>query len=206
MRYSNELTMKMVFIIIGIILAGGLVYYLSNSNRIDNPLFAKGKDDNSIDSLKIENQKNSPFEGLRNQAFSVSAQQIGLSISDSEVYGVIMDWNLGNGIMTLVTYKTGDASIYLSSGGGIIGGGQHENVNKAAKAFVNKADRYSDKVIKADSTPLPEKDCVRFYFLTKNGKYCAQEQMAKFENESSLWLDYFNEANKVITELRQTAD
>jgi GNAT superfamily N-acetyltransferase len=41
--------------------------------------------------------------------------------------------------LSTVFHKTGAASLYLSSGGGIIGGGQHESVNRAAKKFVGFA-------------------------------------------------------------------
>ena len=162
--------------------------------------------ESSEDSVKVHVTKDNIYEDLRKQAFDITQQQLGLTIHDTEIYGVIMDWDIGNGIVTLVTYKTGDASMYLSSGGGVIGGGQHKNVNRAAKEFVRTAGKYFNNAIKIDSTPLPEKDGVRFYFLTAKGKYCAQEKMINFENESSKWLDFFNEANNVITELRKTVD
>jgi hypothetical protein len=198
--------MKISTLLIGLIVVGGLIFYLTSCKNRTKAQQANGQPDNSENSIKFHNLKDNPFDGLRAQAFDVTPQQLGLSINDSEIYGVIMDWDLGNGIMTLITYKTGDASMYLSNGGGVIGGGQHENVNKAAKEFVGLAHKYLDKATKIESTPIPDKDCVRFYFLTTKGKYCAQEQMTKFENQSSLWLDYFNKANKVITELRKTVN
>jgi len=59
-----------------------------------------------------------------------------------------MDWDLGDGIATFISFSTGDASMYLSSGGGLIGGGHHENVSVAAKTFVDKAQQYLDKTTK----------------------------------------------------------
>ena len=117
-----------------------------------------------------------------------------------------MDWDLGDGIMTLISYETGDASMYLSSGGAVIGGGQHENVSNASKAFVSKAQGYLDKAVKTDTTILSDKNCVKFYFLTNKGKFVAQETMNNIENNSSKWLDFFEEGNKVISELRLTTE
>jgi hypothetical protein len=113
-----------------------------------------------------------------------------------------MDWSLDKGFATFVFFSTGDVSMYLSSGGGLIGGGQHENVSKATKTFINKAQTYLDKAIKIDSTPLSDKNCVRLCFMTNKGKFTAQENLKNFDNNSSIWLPLFEEGNKVISELR----
>lgn len=146
------------------------------------------------------------FDGLRNMAFSATPDQLELSLPTDKtvVYGVIMDWEMGGSTATIVSYQTGDASLYLSSGGGVIGGGQHENVNSAAKQFVNLAHKFLDKATKTEITPLPTTDQVKFYLLTNNGVYVGQDVISNFENHSSEWLQLFEEGNKVLTELRQT--
>jgi len=143
-----------------------------------------------------------PFLEFRKFALEITPKQLGIEISEVDVYGVIMDWNLGNGVMTLVTFKTGDASMYFSTGGGVIGGGTHENISKIVKSFLDEANKYLIKTIKVDSATLPAENCIKFYFLTQKGKLCVQEQMKNFENQTSIWLDLFNQANRVITELR----
>jgi hypothetical protein len=194
--------MKITFLITGLILIGGLIYFLTSCKGKSAKTNCK-QTDSVTGQVKTHELKENPYDGLRQMAFGTTTEELGLKdLKAGDIYGVIMDWNLGKGIMTLVTYKTGDASMYFSTGGGVIGGGQHENVNKASKQFVKLADRYLDKAIKTDLTPIPDKNCVRFYFLTTKGKYYAQEQMINFENETSEWMDYFAEANKVITELR----
>jgi hypothetical protein len=114
-----------------------------------------------------------------------------------------MDWDLPEGTVTLISFVSGDASLYLSSGGGVIGGVGHDNVKQAAIAFIYKAEKYLSKTTKTETTPLPDKDGVRFYLLTNKGKFVGQEQMKNFENNSSEWLDLFEEGNKVITELHK---
>ena len=125
-------------------------------------------------------------------------------MSDEQIkaYGIIMDWSLGDdGIVTLTCFETGDASMYLSSGGGIIGGGKHENVSNAVIQYLKIGQKYLEKAEKIIETPLPDKDMINFYFLTNNGKYLGQESISNIENESSKWLGLFYEANKVLTEL-----
>ena len=113
---------------------------------------------------------------------------------------------MGGTTATTVSYQTGDASLYLSSGGGVIGGGQHQNVNSAAKQFVTLAQTFLDKTAKTETKPLPATDEVKFYLLTNKGVFVGQETMKNFENKSSSWLKLFEEGNNVITELRKTTE
>jgi hypothetical protein len=96
--------------------------------------------------------------------------------------------------------------MYLSSGGGIIGAGKHEKVSRETKKLVENAQNYLDKAKKTDSTPLPDRNRVNFYFLTNKGKYFASENILNFENRSSAWLPLFEEFNSVITELRESEE
>lgn len=152
------------------------------------------------------NENDNPYEGLRKMAFNRTVQELGLPEDNSEIFGVIMDMEIGRGIATLVAYRTGDASIYLSSGGGVIGGGPNPNVNRAAKLFVDQAKNYFDKSHRMFAIPLPEKNSLRFYFLTTKGKYCIQEKFDNIERQSSIYFEYFNEANNLISELRKTVE
>ncbi len=58
--------------------------------------------------------------------------------------------------------QSGDASMYLSSGGGVMGGGQHQNVYSAAKDFVRLAQTYLDKAARTEKTTLPAPAAVSF--------------------------------------------
>ena len=147
---------------------------------------------------------NNPYNDLRNMALGATAKQIGVQFStdQTKIYGIIMDWDLGEGTATLVSFLSGDASVYLSSGGGFIGAGQHDNVKKAGIALINKAEKYLNKSTKTEVAPLPEKDGVLFYFLTNKGKFVGKENIKNLENHSSGWSDLFDEANKLISEIR----
>lgn len=200
--------MKITYIIIGIILAGGLVFYLTSCRNKptanDKQTFAN----NNKTKPKVHQTEENEFEALRNMAFSATPEQLGLSLSTDKtvVYGVIMDWEMGGATATTVSYQTGDASLYLSSGGGVIGGGQHKNVNSTAKQFVSLAQTFLDKTTKTETTPLPSTDEVKFYLLTNKGVFVGQETMKNFESNSSSWIKLFEEGNNVLTELRKTSE
>lgn len=202
--------MKMNYIILAIILIGGLSLYLVSCKSKPSSDTTKEKKQQLHDTSTQKNvdPNNNPYEDLRSMAFGATQAQIGVDIPSNEtkIYGVIMDWDLGEGIATVVAFQSGDASVYLSSGGGVIGGSGHDNVKTAAIRFVNEAQNYLGNTKPTVTTPLPGKDMVNFYFLTNKGKYVGQEAMANFENSTSKWLELFNEANNLMSEIRMTTD
>jgi hypothetical protein len=192
--------MKMTYIIIvGLVITGGLIYFLSarkNSETIDNQSTNKKVD-----------PENNPYNDLREHVFSATPEQIGLTNTDDErPYAIVMDMGMEEGTATLVSIIDGNASMYLSSGGGVIGGFGHENCKKAAIDFVNMGQDYFTKMVSVDSFPLPKADNVRFYILTNKGKYSIEEAIEKIENDKSDWGQLFFEGQKVITELRLIAE
>lgn len=151
--------------------------------------------------------ENSTYEALRNQALTIAPEQLGLTLSKDSlvVYGVIMDWGIDEQTVTMTAYKTGDASLYISSGGGVLGGGQYENVSKASKKLIALAQDFATGS-PVEKTPLPIKDKIFFYLLTNKGIYLKYEEMSKIEGNSSPILPLFNEANLVLGELRSVSE
>ena len=145
------------------------------------------------------------YEELRNTAFLTTPEQLGLFVSSEKttVYGIIMDWEVSGATATTVAYQTGEANLYLSTGSGVIGGGQHHIINSVSKQFVSIAQTFINKATKTATTPLPSNNEVKFYFLTNEGIFVGQEQMKNFQNHSSAWLKLFEAGNKVLTELRK---
>jgi hypothetical protein len=53
-----------------------------------------------------------------------------------------MDMGMDSSIVTVVSFATGDASIYLSSGGGFIGGSNYETIKTLSQQFVTLSNSY----------------------------------------------------------------
>lgn len=188
----------------GIVLIAGIIFFSFGCKNNSNAQTSRSNE--NMTNKPNNKSEDNPYQELRNLALKMTPEQLELKLPNDKtiVYGVVMDWHLGEGTATFPIFQTGEASMYLDSGGGIIGGGGHENVRKAAVAFINKAQTFLDKATKTETTPLAEADSVKFYFLTNKGKFVAEEKMENFDNNSSKWLELFEEANKVITELRKT--
>jgi hypothetical protein len=149
----------------------------------------------------------SDYFQLRSMALSIPAQDVdpNLPADKTTVYGVVLDLNMGKGIATLTAFKTGDASIYASAGGGVVGGIEHENVKAASIKFVNTANQYVSKMQRSDSLSLPPNGVAQFCLLTNKGKYVAQESLLKLQDKTSPYMELFMEANKVMSEFRKVA-
>lgn len=134
----------------------------------------------------------------------MSADQFGVKSTTRRPipYGVVVDWNVGRGVITFTAFSSGDASMYTSAGGAMIGGVGHESVKDAAQSLVRKSAEYVPKTVRSDDVQSPSENNVRFFILTNQGRFVAEEDIENFDNGSSELLELFVEANKLIAELR----
>ena len=100
-----------------------------------------------------------------------------------------MDWGVNNGSATVVALSDGHASIYLSSGGGYLGGSQsHDSIRKAAQAAVTTAAEFQPEMRSTNTYPLPHHGDVMFYLLTDAGVFtasCSQQEMSSHQHKLS---------------------
>jgi hypothetical protein len=94
---------------------------------------------------------------------------LGESITPDEGYGVVVDIAFDTGGVSVVAFKSGDASLYFSNGGGSLGGIGHETVREAAKKLVAAAAEQALSLPVEADFPLPQTGEVRFSVLTARG-------------------------------------
>jgi hypothetical protein len=96
---------------------------------------------------------------------------IGAPSTPEEPWGVLMDWALPNGTATVMSMIDGSASVYLSSGGGFIGGQGIETVRAAAQRAVAEARLVQRPKKPTTDFVLPSEHGVIFYLLTDAGVF-----------------------------------
>ncbi len=146
------------------------------------------------------------YLGLRQQALNVTPTDIGVMVlpDSAEAFGVVMDIGMTTGTATVVAFSTGDASLYLSTGGGVIGGIGHEEVRVAAKDFVSIASSCTQGMVLTSSFQLPESGKVAFYILTPRGVF--RKEAAETDLQASELAPLYAAGQCVITELRVVSD
>jgi hypothetical protein len=156
-------------------------------------------------SVALASEAKNPYEGLRNQILHLKREKIGLAApaKPTEPWAAVMDWGVTNGTATVVAISDGTASIYFSSGGGSIGGGQsHDSIRKAAQKMVSIAAELQPQMQATDTYPLPQRGQVTFYVLTDAGVCTAnapQEELSSHHNPLSKLGDA---AQEIITQYR----
>jgi hypothetical protein len=114
------------------------------------------------------------YQTLRLQTLEASRAELGLPAMQTETqpWGVLMDWGLASGSATVAALSGGNASIYLSSGGGSIGGGSSsEAICKPAQNAVATAAEVQSLLNPVTSFPVPAADQVVFYAITDAGVF-----------------------------------
>jgi hypothetical protein len=115
-----------------------------------------------------------------------------------------MDWGVDNGTATVVAVADGTVSIYLSSGGGSIGGGQgHKAIREAGQKFLNLAKESLSKMQKTTECPLPGKGQVYFYARTEAGVFTARTSQEELNSQHHPLRGLGDAAQEIITKYRQ---
>ena len=142
--------------------------------------------------------------GLREQAFNIKISDLKdiQPLGDYGIYGVIMEMGYPQGAGTVVCFITGDASVYFSNGGGMIGGIAHETVRKAGLNLVHASLNVITMLQKTEVHPFPREGWTIFYVLTKDGMYAAQAMTNDLGKKLNPLSPLFYAGNEVITAFR----
>jgi hypothetical protein len=163
--------------------------------------------------VRARQNRNSPttppdpkvYLGLRNLMLEGSRAKFGIPAASkpAEPYGVLMDWGIEAGSATIVAIADGTASVYLSSGGGFLGGGQsHESIRAAAKKTVELASEVQPLMQLTTTYPLPQRGQVTFYVLTDAGVFTASASDDDMRTHRSPLYKLGDSAQSIITEYR----
>jgi hypothetical protein len=144
------------------------------------------------------------YLGLRNQALSSSARQGQTAgIRPDDPRAVLMDVNTTTRIATIAAFADGTASIYISNGGGLLGGGQaYPSVHDAGQKLIAVARKLQPTMQKTQQYPLPEKGEVIFYVVTGNGVYTVRALQSECTKRTHPLYELFAAGDDVITQYR----
>lgn len=113
-----------------------------------------------------------------------------------------MDWGVPNGTATVLAMSDGSASVYLSSGGGYLGGIGQEPIRKAAQRAVDAARELQSKMSPAAGYPLPDQGQVVFYVLTDSGVLTASTTQQMLSTHQDPFSKLGDSMQNVITQYR----
>ena len=144
------------------------------------------------------------YLGLRTQALTSTSAKIGLkNIGPDDPIAVLMDLNTGARNATVAAFADGAASIYISNGGGFIGGGQnYPSVHEAGQNFIAAARRVRPRMQKTQNYSLPQKGEVFFYLITDNGVYMVSAPETELNRRTHALTELYAAGQEIITQYR----
>lgn len=144
------------------------------------------------------------YTDLRNRALQSTRTTLNLppTADSTQAWGVLMDWGIPQGTATVVALADGSASVYLSSGGGFIGGEGHETIRKAAQRMVSVAREVQAQMKATTTYPLPKEGEVVFYSLTDNGVFTAHAAEEDLKSGQGSLSKLANAGQDVISQYR----
>jgi len=147
------------------------------------------------------------MRGLREQALERSAEQLGVTPTPvlPHVFGILMETCYDSAVASLVAFVDGSASLYVSSGGGVIGAGQHASVRATLQPFFLAAEKHMNALTPATETPYPKGGRVRFYVRTFEGTFTAEADEQDLGNMRHVLSPVFHAGHAVITAVREAS-
>lgn len=145
------------------------------------------------------------YLGLRNVALTADSSRAGLKNTGgpNDPVAVLMEMKTGTRYATIAGFADGEASIYVSSGGGYLGGGQsYPSVHQAALSLISVAHRFQARMHQTKDYPLPQKDEVIFYLVTDNGVYTVSAPEAELNRRVHPLTELYAAGQDVITQYR----
>jgi hypothetical protein len=142
--------------------------------------------------------------GLRRLVLSTSPEDLGLAVDadPDRVYGVLMEIGYDAAVVTIVSLIDGTTSMYVSTGGGTIGAGEHEPVAEASRNFVAMAQVFVGQTQPTTSFELPHPGRVSFQMLTTGGGRSAEAPEDELGPGRHPLSPLFRAGQDVVTEIR----
>jgi len=143
------------------------------------------------------------YKDMRNLPLKLTAKEFPDLKRDKPVFAVLMESGFPEGAYTLVAAFDGSASLYYSSGGGLIGSGEHANVRPEALKVVKMAEECLKHMMKVDVFPIVKLGSTTFYIVTADGVfgYTAKEDDLGEERDKKL-SGLFHQCHSLITQMR----
>jgi hypothetical protein len=144
------------------------------------------------------------YTALRRQVLQISPAEAGLAPTPElpRVWGLLMDTTYERGGYSLVALADGTTSIYTTTGGGTIGGGEHVQVAAATRAALRVVEAHLDQLPPSTNGDLPPVGSVVLRALTYDGQRAVQALEEDLGEGRHPQAEIFHAAHSAITQLR----
>jgi hypothetical protein len=145
---------------------------------------------------------------LRNQLLTLDPQQVEIKPTPEHpnAWGCLMEFILSKTAVTLAAIVDGTASLYFSTGGGILGSGNHNTVGDAARGMVSEAEAILKYTESTREFPLPTEGHIRFYILTHTGIFTTECSETALSIRKHRLSKFFTAGQYLITQIKLVSE
>jgi hypothetical protein len=141
------------------------------------------------------------YVGLRGQVLGLPAVEVAGLPEERQLLAAVMDMAVGDAVATLVGVADGSTSMYFSTGGGVIGAGQHDAVRTATERWLEACIASAEPFAPVIDPPLPDPGTIQLILVTRVGLAHALARENELGPEHRLW-PLYAAAQEVITQIR----
>ena len=148
------------------------------------------------------------LQALRSKILALNPHELGFKPEEEHptVWGVLMELTRPEEVVTLTALVDGTTSLYFSTGGGVLGSGNHASVGKAARQMTAVGELALEYTRPVRRYPLPTPGNIRFYLLTFHGVHTVEYQETDLQNgQHALSALYFT-GQDLITQVRLVSE
>lgn len=124
----------------------------------------------------------------------------------SKPYGFINEFRQGPAIVTLAAFKTGDASLYFSTGGGILGGIGQPELATAAKDIIAELEPLLPQLTRTDAMDPPTEGEFCFYVLTRRGRFAIRAKATDTVPRNGAIVKLVRLGGQLLTKFRELSE
>lgn len=148
------------------------------------------------------------FLQLRQRVLSLTPAEVNIAPTGDvhQVWAVVMETGFEVGSATLVCLADGTASLYYSTGGGMLGSSDYAPIAEAARRMVASAQDHLSHMSPTTDQPLPEVGQVTFHLLTFEGIFSASAQRDDLLAGGHHFSPLFAQAQETLTQMRLLAE
>ncbi len=160
------------------------------------------------DTSKSSPKNVSIYQTLRNKLLSLDPQEVDIHSTAEHpiVWGVLMETAYPEATVTLAALVDGTTSLYFSTGGGMLGSGNHPTVGSAARKITSIAELALEFTQPVKEYPTPKTGSVRFYLLTFKGIHSAECPEVDLKNGSHSLAELYVAGQDLLTQIRSIND
>lgn len=143
------------------------------------------------------------YTDLRSLVFGIDLSNLAQRRSDTvnRVWGVVMEAGYPQAVITLLALADGTVSVYLSTGGGLTGLGDYEQISNASQRLIGLAAECTELCEAAYEFPLPQQGHTRFYLLTYLGTLAIEAAGQDLDGPPAV-APLFHRGHELLEEIR----